>query len=147
MKKNRITDSADSYPAKLKEIFNDGGYVPKHIFNADEAGLCYRMLSKKTLATQTDAHKHEVFKKIKDRAMILFCVSKTGNHKIKSHCIGKFQNPRCFSHMNRSTLPLISAAMHGCRRRSLSTGSTRTLSQWYGSISDSSDWSPKPFLC
>ena len=36
----------------------------------------------------------------------MFCVNKTGNHKIKTLCIGKFQNPRCFNHVNRSTLPL-----------------------------------------
>ena len=100
------TEAAESYPDQLKQILTDGGYSPEQVYNADETGLCYKMLPGKTLATKNDVHKHEGFKKIKDRVTILFCANKTGSHKVKPLCIGKFQNPRCFHHVNRSTLPL-----------------------------------------
>lgn len=99
-------EAAESYPEKLKQIITDGEYSPEQIYNADETGLCYKMLPGKTLAVKSDEHKHEGFKKIKDRVTILFCTNKTGTHKVKPLCIGKFKNPRCFHHVNRSTLPL-----------------------------------------
>ena len=100
------SEAAQTYPDQLQEIIDEGGYSPEQIYNADETGLCYRMLPGKTLAVKNDEHKSEGFKKIKDRLRILFCVNKTGNHKVKPLCIGKFKNPRCFHHLNRSTLPL-----------------------------------------
>ena len=100
------SEAAQSYPEKLQQIITDGDYSPEQIYNADETGLCYKMLPGKTLAVKNDAHKHEGFKKIKDRVTILFCVNKTGNHKVKPLCVGKYKNPRCFHHLNRSTLPL-----------------------------------------
>ena len=98
-------EAANSYPEKLREIIEEGGYAAEQIYNCDETGLCYKMLPNKTLAMKDDPHKHEGFKKIKDRVTILFCVNKTGNHKVKPLCIGKSKNPRCFHHVNRSTLP------------------------------------------
>ena len=100
------TEAAHSYPDQLRQIIDDGGYLSEQSYNADETGLCYRMLPDKTLAIRTGAHKHKGFKKIKDRVTVLFCVNKTGSHKIKPLCIGKFQNPRFFSHINRKMLPL-----------------------------------------
>ncbi|MEW8544978.1 MAG: transposase, partial [Candidatus Thiodiazotropha sp.] len=100
------TQAAKGYPDRLKEIISESGYSPEQIYNADGTGLCYKMLPDKTLASKTVAHKHEGYKKLKDRATILFCANKTGGHKIKPLCIGKSQNPRCFNHVNRTTLPL-----------------------------------------
>lgn len=99
------TEAAQTYPEKLREIIEEGGYEAEQVYNCDETGLCYKMLPNKTLATKDDPHKHEGFKKIKDRVTLLFCVNKTGNHKVKPLCIGKSKNPRCFHHINRSTLP------------------------------------------
>ena len=99
------TEAAQSYPEKLREIIEEGGYTQEQIYNCDETGLCYKMLPNKTLAMKNDPHKHEGFKKIKDRVTLLFCVNKTGSHKVRPLCIGKSQNPRCFYHINRSTLP------------------------------------------
>ena len=100
------SEAAQTYPDQLQDIIDEGGYSPEQIYNADETGLCYRMLPGKTLAVKNDEHKSEGFKKIKDRLTILFCVNKTGSHKVKPLCIGKFRNPRCYHHLNRSTLTL-----------------------------------------
>ena len=42
----------------------------------------------------------------KDRVTLLFCVNKTGTHKLQPLCIGKYAKPRCFSHVNMNTLSL-----------------------------------------
>ena len=86
------SEAAQTYPDQLQEIIDEGGYSPDQIYNADETDLCYRMLPGKTLAVKNDEHKREGFKKIKDRLTILFCLNKTGNHKVEPLCIGKFKN-------------------------------------------------------
>lgn len=91
-------EADESYPEKLKQIITDGEYSPEQVYNADETGLCYKMLPGKTLAVKSN-------KKIKDRITILFCTHKNVTHKVKPLCIGKFQNPTCFHCVNRSTLP------------------------------------------
>jgi len=62
-------------------------------------------LPDKTLAVKTNDQKTAGFKKMKDRLTILFCVNKTGEHKIKPLCIGKSKSPRCFHHVNMKSLP------------------------------------------
>ena len=38
---------------------------------------------------------------------IFLTVNKTGEHKLKSLCIGKLNNPRAFHHVSRQTLPCV----------------------------------------
>lgn len=105
----QITTTADhaaaaTFPAILKEWVQD--YHPEQIYNADETGLYYKMLPQRTLAVKTDVHKTEGFKASKERLTPLFTVNKTGSHKLKPLCIGKFGKPRCFHHVNMNMLPL-----------------------------------------
>ena len=65
------------------------------------------MLLRKTLSVKKDPTKHEGVKEAKDRVTILFTVNKTGDHKLKPLCIGKFQNPRAFHHVNRKLLQCV----------------------------------------
>ena len=101
--------AANAYPAILKSIIEEDGYVDEQIYNADETGIYYKMLPDKTLAVKSDEHKKEGFKSIKDRLTLLFTVNKTGNHKLKPLCIGKSRAPRCFHHVNMKALPFIHA--------------------------------------
>ena len=94
------SEAAQIYPNQLQEIIDEVGYSPEQILNADETSFCYRMLPGKTLAVKNDEHKSEGFNKIKDRLTILFCLNKTGNHKVKPLCIGKLRNLRCFHNLN-----------------------------------------------
>ena len=71
------SESANAYPATLKNIIDDGGYLPDQIYNADETGVYYKMLPDKTLASKDDEHKKEGFKSIKERMALLFAVNKT----------------------------------------------------------------------
>ena len=100
-------EAASNYPNQLREIIIREQYTEGQIYNCDEAGLCYRMMPDKTLATRDDPNKKEGFKKNKERLTLLFCVNKTGTHKMKPLCIGKYNSPRCFHHMNMENLPFV----------------------------------------
>ena len=99
--------AASSYPATLRKILQEGGYVDEQVYNADETGVYYKMLPDKTLAVKTDDHRKEGFKAIKDRLTLLFTVNKTGSHKLKPLMIGKSRQPRCFHHVNMKALPIV----------------------------------------
>ena len=76
------------------------------IYNCDETALFFKLLPDKSLAEKKDHHKSEGFKQLKNRLTLMFCVNKTGGHKLRPLCIGKFAKPRCFHHVNLSNLPL-----------------------------------------
>ena len=40
----------------------------------------------------------------------MFCVNKTGNHKLKPLCVGRSQKPRCFHHVNMKAQPVVYTA-------------------------------------
>ncbi len=105
-KRSADKDSAAQFPPRLLEFLADKELVDEQVYNADESGLFYRMLPNSTLAQKNDITKSEGYKLAKDRVTLLFCVNKTGTHKMKPLCIGKFAKPRCFSHVNMNTLSL-----------------------------------------
>ena len=105
-KRSADKDSAAQFPPRLLEFLADKELVDEQVYNADESGLFYRMLPNSTLAQKNDITKSEGYKLAKDRVTLLFYVNKTGTHKMKPLCIGKFAKPRCFSHVNMNTLSL-----------------------------------------
>uniref|UniRef100_UPI00358E3FF6 tigger transposable element derived 5-like n=1 Tax=Myxine glutinosa TaxID=7769 RepID=UPI00358E3FF6 len=54
----RSADSAatSEYPAELKTILEEGGYMEEQVYNCDETGLCYKMIPDRTLASKDDTH-------------------------------------------------------------------------------------------
>ena len=95
------------------------------IYNCDETGLSHKIMPERTLAFKDDPHAKEGFKVIKDRVTILFACNWSGNHKLKPLAIGRFQNPRCFHHINKKTLSVI-------YRHSKNAWMTRDLfSEWF----------------
>uniref|UniRef100_A0A8C3F368 HTH CENPB-type domain-containing protein n=1 Tax=Chrysemys picta bellii TaxID=8478 RepID=A0A8C3F368_CHRPI len=85
-------EAADSYPIELKKLLEEGCYTAGQVYNCDETGLCFKMLPDR-------------FKLRKDRVTLLFCVNKSGSHKVRPLMIGKARSPGCFHHVNMKTLP------------------------------------------
>ncbi|CAM4655858.1 unnamed protein product [Lepidochelys kempii] len=98
-------EAANSYPIELKKLLEEGCYTADQVYNCDEIGLCFKMLPDLTLATRTNSHKREGFKQRKDRVTLLFCVNKSGSHKVRPLMIGKVRSPRCFHRVNMKPLP------------------------------------------
>ncbi|XP_053969096.1 jerky protein homolog-like [Anastrepha ludens] len=79
-------------------------YDPEFVFNADETGLNWKALPRKTLASkrETSAPGHKVSK---DRVTVLTCANSTGNHRLPLLLIGKSKNPRAFKNVKK--LPVV----------------------------------------
>lgn len=91
-------EEVEQWKKKLCSIIQE--YSPENIFNADETGLFFRALPKKTLALKNE--KCTGGKSSKERLTVLFCASMAGE-KENPLIIGKSRNPRCFkgSHVNK----------------------------------------------
>ena len=59
-------------------------------------------------ACAEEPHRKE-YELAKDRVTLLFCVNKTGAHKMKPLFTSKYASPWCFSHENMNTLSLVYA--------------------------------------
>ena len=100
------SDSADlqeaqNFASRFKELCE--GYAVEDIFNADETGLFFRALPKKTLLEKYQKSEGKKFSK--ERISIMLCSSMLGE-KLKPFVIGKAKRPRCFKNVNVNGLPI-----------------------------------------
>ena len=78
-------------------------YEPRNILNMDETGLNWKRTPDRTLATQS----HSGTKKSKDRITIILTSNTDSSEKFTPWVIGKSENPRAFSKVNRTNLRII----------------------------------------
>lgn len=102
--------SADEEAAKLfipvlKKIIEDGGYNDHQIFNADETGLNWKKMPKRTYVSKAEK-RAPGFKAAKDRLSLLFCSNKSGDLMTKPLAIHKSLNPRAFKNANKENFPV-----------------------------------------
>ena len=64
--------AAQDYPPKLLKIIQEGGYTPDQVLNADETGLFWQRLPKRTYVSKTQKSLGG-FKAAKDRVTFLLC--------------------------------------------------------------------------
>ena len=79
------------------------GYSQDSVYNADESGLNWKALSRKSLASCQE-HAARSFKVSKERVTIMTCANAAGTHKLPLLLIGKSKKPRCFK--NIKSLPV-----------------------------------------
>ena len=97
-------DAREFITSFIKSI-KDENYTDDQLYHCDETALFYRMLPSKSLDLSSAPNKAG-FKANKDRVTLLFCVNKSGKHKLPAFCIGKSKNPRCFQGLDKSKLPV-----------------------------------------
>jgi len=95
------SSSASDFLSRLPIIME--GYKPEDIFNADETGLFYKALPKKSLVEKYKQSKGQKYSK--ERLTILLAASLTGE-KLQPLVIGKSKKPRCFKNIDVSNLPV-----------------------------------------
>ena len=105
--------TVEEWAERLQDLCQ--GYEPKNIFNADETGLFYRTLPKRSLVQKGDKCKGG--KLAKERITVLLCASATGE-KIKPFVIGKSQNPRSFKGYHKTGL----GVMYEANKKAWMTG-------------------------
>lgn len=96
---------AEEFIKKIGKIIKEEDLTADALYNADETGLFYKMLPSKTLAAKNEKQARG-YKQQKQRVTLMACCNANGSHKLPLMVIGKSQNPRCFRHSDRNTLPV-----------------------------------------
>lgn len=102
--------SADVEAAKLfipviNKVIEEGEYDDHQIFNADETGLFWKKMPKRTYVAKKEK-KAPGFKVAKDCLSLLFCSNKSGDLMTKPLAIHKSLNPRAFKNADKSNFPV-----------------------------------------
>ena len=90
------TEGGVLFKEELLKIIQEGQYPLENVYNADETGLFYKTMPKKTLAP-ADEQEAPGHKESKERVTIMTCANATGSHKIPLLLIGKSQHSHCFN--------------------------------------------------
>lgn len=93
--------AAEDYIEKFAGVRH--GYSPQQIYNADESGLFFKQLPKKSYVSKNEKSAPG-YKMSKERLSILACSNVTGNHKLPLMVIGKSAKPRVLKNMDMNNL-------------------------------------------
>lgn len=85
----------EPFLVKLKDKIEEMDLSREHIYNADESGLFWKQLPKKTMVHAKEDTAPGL-KVSKERVTIVACTNASGAHKIKPMVIGKSKKPRAF---------------------------------------------------
>jgi hypothetical protein len=99
------TRAAESFIPVLKDVIHKEGYSKDQLFNADETGLYFRMLPKKSLACHFEKSVAGR-KKAMDRVTLNLCANASGSIKLAVQLIAKSAKPRCLRNIDMTKLPV-----------------------------------------
>ena len=97
--------AAADYPAKLKALILEGGYMPQQVFNVDETGLFWKRMPNRTFISKA-GRQAPGFKAAKDRITLMLCSNAAGDFKLKPLAVYHSRNPRAFKGLSVETLPV-----------------------------------------
>ncbi|XP_008562678.1 PREDICTED: tigger transposable element-derived protein 1-like [Galeopterus variegatus] len=98
-------EAAEEFKKYLLSIIHEKGYVEEQVFNADETGLFYKNVGKRTYVMQM-ASKAPGFKAFKDRATLLLCTNAKGDFKCKPLMVYRAPNPPALKGKNLNCMPV-----------------------------------------
>lgn len=99
------TSVVQAFQNRIEDIILTEKLTPDQLYNCDETGLNFKMLSSKSLALK-DEKSAPGHKKMKERLTILACANASGTHKMKLTAIGKSAKPRALKNINKEALPV-----------------------------------------
>lgn len=85
-------NAVGTFKKELQEIIREGNYSEEFIYNADETGLNWKSLPRKSLASSIETAAPG-FKINKERITIMVCSNASGSHKLNLTVISKSKNP------------------------------------------------------
>ncbi len=97
--------AATEFLNTFADLIAAGNFSPQQIYNADETGLNFKALPRKSLASKNEINAPGV-KISKERLTVLACSNAAGNHKLPLMVIGKAAKPRAFKNLNVNALPV-----------------------------------------
>lgn len=90
--------AVEPYKERFKHVIQEMDLTPDQVYNADESGLFWRLLPKKTFVHREEASAPGR-KLAKDRVTFMPCSNASGTHKMTMLVIGKAKNPRAFKNV------------------------------------------------
>lgn len=93
----------DAFKVKFRQIIEANGLTRDQVFNADETGLNFKALPKKTLAAHSKKYAPG-FKMQKQQITAMVCANASGDSRLSLLLIGKAARPRCFKGTNMKAL-------------------------------------------
>ncbi|XP_058127638.1 tigger transposable element-derived protein 2-like [Anopheles coustani] len=100
------TESAEAFCLYFQKFVQEENLSLDQIYNADETGLYWKCLPKKTLAAGNEKSAPG-FKEPKERLTVMCCSNASGIHKLKPVVIGKSKKPRAFKNIVVGDLPVV----------------------------------------
>lgn len=98
-------DTINTFKEKFVKMIAEKGLTRDQVYNADETGLNYKALPKKTLASLSEKYAPG-FKMQKERITAMVCANASGNNRLPLLLIGKAKRPRCYKGVNMNALPV-----------------------------------------
>lgn len=97
--------AAQEFPAVVRQLIEEKGFVPQQIFNCDETGLFWKRMPSRTFLTKEEK-KAPGFKVAKDRFTLLFCANASGTYRCKPMLVYRSENPRALKGKRKDDLPV-----------------------------------------
>ncbi|XP_046538005.1 tigger transposable element-derived protein 1 [Equus quagga] len=98
-------EAAQEFKKHLLSVIEEKGYVEEQVFTADETGLFYKDVGKRTYITQM-ASQAPGFKSSQDYATLLLCANAKGDFKCKPLMVYRAQNPQAVTGKSVNHMPV-----------------------------------------
>ncbi|KAF2366173.1 DDE superfamily endonuclease domain [Trinorchestia longiramus] len=89
-------EEAEKFVKEFSDLIQKEGYVPQQVFNADETGLFWKKMPKRTSITTKEEEALPGHKPMTDRLTLLLCGNASGDFKIKPLLVYYSDNPGGF---------------------------------------------------
>lgn len=110
-------NAANEFAQTLLDTIRKEKFTPERIYNLDETGLNFKLLTEKALATLQESTATGLKTK-KERITVAVCTNAARSHKLPLFVIGKSVKPRDFKNININTLPVYYRAKKSAWMRS-----------------------------
>ena len=120
------TNAASCFVQQFRGLVEEEELCHHQIFNADETGLYFRMLPRKTLAAHFETSVSGR-KKQMERVTLNICANASGSIKLPLQLIAKSAKPRCFKGIDVNSLPV-----HYCSQKNAWMNCTIFKSWFFG---------------
>lgn len=97
------SNAAKQFKKTFQSFLEEEGLSRDDVYNADETGLNWKSLPRKSLASRQESAARG-FKVSKERVTAMTCANAAGTHRLPLLLIGKSKKPRCFK--NVTNLPV-----------------------------------------
>ncbi|XP_057390086.1 tigger transposable element-derived protein 1-like isoform X2 [Balaenoptera acutorostrata] len=100
------TIAAREFPETLREIIDEGAYLPEQVFNVDETGLYWKRMPDRSYISKEEKLMPG-YKASKDRLTLLFGGNASGDMKLKPLLVYHSENPRALKNIAKGSLPVV----------------------------------------